>query len=324
MSNTSTTSVPAWKTEFDERIKAFAGAIGLDETKVRETLKTYGADGESSHSLDMIDSEEVLPMQELFTLFVDSGLVPKGRLRLGVATLRGKTHLEEAATTNGGCCEGSDLGEVCGAIKDMVASNRPKSDWTDEELLKVYDQDATEAAEILRKRTHGRPCIVFHRDQSVNVAASLKLVKTAKRQPTSSQFVWEKKPVRVYRAGEFLAQPIDESPFFPGVALVDGYCPKSNTNWSGISQERRVLARIQSRDIETAQLSKSEMKRICHDAETLTDFGDVYDEATLRYEELEAQDKLPKLKIMPNDVRPEPYGGGTDDGFGGRTPRKYG
>lgn len=313
MSNTSTTSVPAWKTEFDERIKAFAEAIGLDESKVRETLKGYGADGESSHSLDMIDSEEAFPMQELFTLFVDSGLVPKGRLRLGVATLRGKTHLEEAATTNGG----DSVHELAGSIKEMVASNRPKSDWTDEELLKVYDQDATEVAEILRKRTHGRPCIVFHRDQSVNVAASLKLVKTAKRQPTSNQFVWEKKPVRVYRAGEFMAHPIDESPFFPGVALVDGYCSKSNTDWSLISQKRRILARIQSQDIETAQLSKSEMKRICKDARKLTEFGDVYDEAALRYEELDAQDKLPKLKIMPDEVRAEPCGG-HDDGFGGR------
>ena len=323
MSNTSTTSVPTWKTEFDERIKAFAEAIGLDEAKVRETLKGYGADGESSHSLDMIDSEEALPMQELFTLFVDSGLVPKGRLRLGVATLRGKTHLEEAATTNGD----SDLGEVCGAIKDMVASNRPKSDWSDEELLKVYDQDATEAADILRKRTHGRPCIVFHRDQSVNVPASLKLVKTAKRQPTSNQFVWEKKPVRVYRAGDFLAKPIDESPFFPGIALVDGYCSQSGTDWSGIDHKTRVLVRIYVRDIETAQLSKMQMKEICTTAakdEGMKAFEFFYPEALLRYEELESQDKLPKLKIMPDEVRPEPYDGGRDDGFGGRTPHKFG
>ncbi len=317
--STSTTSVPAWKTEFDERIKAFAEAIGLNEAKVRETLEGYGADGESAHSLDMIDSEEVFPMAELFTLFVDSGLVPKGRLRLGVATLRGKTHLEEAPTTNGG----DSVHELAGSIKEMVASNRPKSDWTDEELLKVYDQDATEAAEILRKRTHSRPCIVFHRDQSVNIEASLKLVQTAKRQPTSTQFVWEKKPVRVYRSGEFLAQPIDESPFFPGVALVDGYCSQSGTNWDGIDFKTRVLARIYVRDIETATLSKMQMKRICEDACEMG-FGAKYPEAVLRYEELEDQDKLPKLKIMPDEVRPESYDGVRDDGFSGRTPRKFG
>lgn len=316
--STSTTSVPAWKTEFDERIKAFAEAIGLDEAKVREMLKEYGADGESSHSLDMIDSEEVLPMQELFTLFVDSKLVPKGRLRLGVATLRGKTHLEEAPTTNG-----DSVQELAGSIKEMVASNRPKSDWTDEELLKVYDRDATEAAEVLRKRTHSRPCIVFHRDQSVNIEASLKLVKTAKRQPTSNQFVWDKKPVRVYRAGEFLAQPIDESPFFPGVALVDGYCSQSGTNWNGVDHKTRVLVRIYARDCETAQLSKKQMQEMCSDATTPDEFEGAYGEAALRYEELEAQDKLPKLKIMPDEVRPEPYGGGRDDGFG-RIPHKFG
>lgn len=307
MSNTSAT-FPAWKIEFDERIKAFSETIGLDEAKVREKLEEYGADGKSSHSLDMLDSEEVLPMSELFTMFVDSNLVPKGRLRLGVATLRGKTHLDEAATTNGGCCSDENLSDMCGAIKDMVSANRPKSDWSDEELLKSYDIDATEVAEILRKRTHGRPCIVFHRDQTVNIEASLKLIKTAKRQPTSTQFVWNKKPVRVFRAGEFIARPIDESPFFPQVALVDGYCPQSGTDWNGVSHEARVLVRIYVRDIETVSLSKKQMKEIREDAKDAVYFSEHYPEAFVRYEELEAQDKLPKLKIMPGSV--DTYSGG--------------
>ena len=75
-----------------------------------------------------------------------------------------------------------------------------------------------------------------------------------------------------------------------------------------------------------------QMKHLCTDARTRTVaatkttemFGETYPEAQLRYDELEDQDKLPKLKIMPDEVRPEPYDGGHDDGFGGRTPRKYG
>lgn len=314
--STSTTSVPTWKTEFDERIKAFAEAIGLDDAKVRETLAGYGADGKSSHSLDMLDSEEVLPMSELFTLFVDSGLVPKGRLRLGVATLRGKTHLDESATTNGG----DPVHNLAGSIKEMVASNRPKSDWSDEELLKVYDQDATEVIDVLSKRTHGRYCIVFHLDQTTNVPASLKLVKTAKRQPTANQFVWEKKPVRVYRAGEFLAQPIDESPFFPGIALVDGYCSKSGTDWSEVPHKARVLVRLIARNIETTQLSKQAMGQLVKEAKTFigtlaVNITTPWDEALMLYQELEDQDNLPKLKIMPDEVRPEPFTGKKDSGF---------
>lgn len=317
MSNTST-SVPTWKTEFDERIKAFAEAIGLDEATVREKLTEYGADGKFSHSLDMIDSEEVLPMQELFKMFVDSGLVPKGRLRLGIATLRGKTHLDESPTTNG-----DPVHELAGSIKEMVAANRPKSEWSDEELLKRLDRDEPEVAEVLRKRTHGRPCIVLKKDQSVNVEPSLKLVKTAKRQPTAKQFIWDGKPVTVYRAGEYPAELIDESPFFPGVALVDGYCSKSGTDWNGVDHKTRVMVRIYVREIETAALNKMQMKKICKDAHELTEFGDEYPDAFLRYEELEAQDKLPKLRITTGEVRPEPYDGTKDDGFG-RTPRKYG
>ncbi|MHA2281518.1 MAG: hypothetical protein ACXAC5_11745 [Promethearchaeota archaeon] len=308
-------TTPTWKTEFNERIKAFATAIGVAEEKVKEVLAGLGVDGESDQSLTIIDSEEYLPMGDLRSAFVDSELTQISRLRVGMPHLRGATqdHANVAPTANDG------LAQVAESIKDMVASNRPKADWTDEELLKVYDQDATEVAEILRKRTHGRPCIVFDADGSVNIEASLKLIRTAKRQPTGNTFSWKGKPVRVYRAGEFLAEFLEESPFCPGIALVDGYCPESATTWTGVDHKTRVMVRIYVREIETAALSKMQMKDICTDAHKLTEteFEDKYSEAQLRYQELERQDKLPKLCITPTDIRPHPYRGKVDDGFGG-------
>ena len=299
-----------WKTEFDGRIEAFCKAIGTDEAKVREIFADLGVDGKDEQSLTIIDSEEFLPMGDLRSAFVDKGFTKITRLRLGMPHLRGKTHLDgAAATTNGG------MGEVAGVIKDMVASNRPKSDWSDEELLKIYDQDAVEVIEVLGKRSHSRPCIIFAKDESVNVEASLKILKISKRQTTTDQFVIDERHVRVYRAGQFPPQLIDESPFYPRIALVDGYCSQSGTHWDRVDHKTRVLVRLHVHNVETAALSQREMASVCKDALKLENFGEEYGKALLLYKELEARDELPKLKIMPSDVRHKPFSGKVDDAF---------
>ncbi len=301
---TTTPSVPTWKTEFNERIKAFATAIGVEEPKVRESLAELGADGKSEQSLIIIDNDDFTPIGDLRGVFVDTKLTRLGQLRAGLPHLRGATRINDdvAESTNGK----DSLGEVAGAIKDMVASNRPKSDWSDRELLETYDEDATEIAEVLRKRSKARYCIVFKKDGTVNVEVSLGLLRTAKRQPTSDEHRVDGQAVRVYRPGEFLAKALDESPFAPGVVLVSDYCSTSDTDWTGVSYKRRVMIRLHIQKVETAQLSTREMQRICKDAHGMGDeqFDSEYSKAAMIYAELEEQDKLPKLKIMPSEIKP--------------------
>lgn len=309
--STPTVRVPSWKKEFDSRISAFSAAIAVEEDVVREILTNLGVDGETDQSLTIMDSEEFLPMGDLRNVLVDSGHTKIAQLRCGMPHLRGKTHLDDepAETTNGG------LSAVAGAIKDMVASNRPKVDWSDKELLEAYDQDTVDIADILSKRSHGRPCIVLSKEGTVNVDVSLKLLKIAKRQSTKDKHIVDSRSVRVYRPGEWLAKPIEESPFFRGEALVDGYCSKSGTQWNGISHINRVLVRIHVDKVETAVLSSREMRRIVDEARHLADqFEESYSEASLIYEELDKQDKLPTLKIMPSEVR-DRFQGKTDLGI---------
>ena len=326
MSNTTTSS--SWQTEFNDRIKAFSADINVPEEKVRSVLADLGADGKDERSLTIIDNEEYLPMGDLRQQFVESELTKLSLLRLGMAHLRGKTQLDPVSPTS------DNLSEVAGAIKQMVASNRNKSDWSDEELINAYDIDATDVITVLSKRTHGRPCIVFNSDGSVNKEVSLQLIKAAKRGPTTNRFSVAGKVVVVYRAGEFVSKPIDESPFFPGVPLVEGYCAQSNTNWTGIDHQIRVLVRLYIKHIEKAPLSKAEMKRIWKDAQRAnetkalyvpehahkipTDFETEYSEAVLVYEELQNADQLPKLKLMPNQ-KPT-----VDNGFSDHKAAGYG
>lgn len=300
-----TPSVSTWKTEFDERVTAFAKSTKIDEAIVREVLDDLGVDREDADCLTMLDNEDVLQTGILINEFVEKRKVVKiARLRLGLNHLRGRVARDEvAAATNGDECSESDLGNVCGAIKDMVASNRPKSDWSDKELLEAYNEDTTEIAEVLRKRSKGRHCIVFKKDGTTNVEVSLGLLRTAKRQPTSDQHRVDGRSVRVYRPGDVLAKTVDESPFVPGTALVSDYCSKSDTDWSGVSYSRRLMVRLHVMKVETAKLSTREMQRICKDARDMSDsdFDDGYSKAAMIYAELEEQDKLPKLKILPSE-----------------------
>lgn len=307
----STPIVPTWRAEFDSRISAFSEALGVEEAKVREVLTDYGADGETSQSLDIIDNEQALPMAELFQMFVDSGLTKKGRLRLAVPHLRGSTTLEEPSTTT----ESEYLGTIAGAMKDIAILNRPKSDWSDRELLEAYDEDSSEVWEILRKRSHGRPFVIFAGDGTVNIDESLKLLKIAKKQPTTNKHRVNGKLVSVRRAGEFLTRMLNESPFCRGLALVDGYCSKSDTNWDGVCDEARVICHLHAFKVETAKLSKREMKAISKTAKDLAALRDELSEAALMYDELKEQDSLPKLKIREDKVRSEPYSGKIDTGF---------
>ena len=324
--NTPSTSVPAWQSEFDERIKAFAEAIGVEESKALEVLAELGVDGKTSQSLSIIDSEDFLPMGDLRAAFVDKrlgdelGKVKLARLRSGMPHLRGATRLDTVAVSeNGG-------DKVSNAIQDMIAANRPQTDWSDRELLEKYDQDATEIIDILGRKSKGRPCIVFDKKGNVNISVSLELLKASKRRTTNDRHLVEGKPVHVFRVGEFLDAPIDESPLCMGETLLSDYCAKSNTNWDGIDMKYRVLARVYVQHVETSPVGKAEMKQLWKEAKNLSDKNvaisditvdnsELLIEAVHKYELLESQEQLPKLKIFSAHVRPKRYTGRVDSGF---------
>jgi hypothetical protein len=298
MENTNTSGSPVWAIEFNDRIQAFADTTGISVEIVKKTLSNLGVDGTKEQSLAIIDSDEFLPINDLFEAFVDSGLTKKSLLRAAMPHLRGKTYLGE--TSN------SVNGEILKSIKDIAEANRPLASLSDDQLLDKYDESSTEVAKILRERTHGRTCIVFNKNGTVNKSVSLELIKAAKKQQTPDKYSANGKVVRTYRAGDFPLRPLDESPFFSGFALVNGYCARSDTQWKDISHEKRVFVRVLTghcRDV-SAVYSKLEMKRIWKDAFTkdIEELKEEYGEAALVYEEMQANDTLPKLKVIPEST----------------------
>lgn len=301
MSNT-TSVVPAWKAEFDDRIAKFASIISVDESKVREIFSEIGADGKSEQSLTILESEEFLPMSDLFKFFVDSKLTQIAKVRLANSGLRARNTQHNVPV--------SEMAGLAQSVAALANNARPRTAWSDEELLAAYDMHDTETLDVLRKRTNGRFCIVFNQDGSINKDTSLTLVRLAKKQVTFDTHLVDGELVRVCRAGEFPVTWIDESPFFPGKPLVAGVCGESATDWNDISHEIRVLCRLHVFDIEIVKLSKTTLREIWSNAKShsFSELKKVYIEAAMKYADLQVRGELPKLRIDPRHESQVPTG----------------
>lgn len=310
-----TPAVPT-QSELDSRISAFADALNCKEETVRKALAEVVELDRSDQALSIFDDEELLTFGDLAKHFVQPGLCKVAVLRLAMKHLRGQTELKKP---NGQSSDG--IAELAEAVSSMAKSNRPIENWSDRELLEQYGEGNLKVCKELSDRAHARHCIVYtdSTEASLDMDSSLQLLKLARKQPTPEKWRVNGQLRTVRRPGSFLARTLEESPFYRGIALAMGYCSQSDTDWKGIDHETRVLVRLHVDKVETTGLSKREMKRICSDAHGMSadEFISEYSEAQLMYEELEAQDKLPKLKIMPSDVKSQPFSGKRDNAFGG-------
>lgn len=289
MSNV-TQSTPSWKIELNSRIQKFAEIIKVDLAIVRNTLLELGVDSENESSLEILDDPTCLPIADLFTSFVDTGLAKKSLIRLGVKQLYGQT--KEIET------EHNDIASV---VQAVVSANKPKSEMSDLELLTKYSPEEPEIIDILRKRSHGRYFIVFEGNQ-IDVSKSMQLLKIAKYQSTADRHSFNNKIYKLYRAGDFPVISFDESPFFENVILQDGYCPRSNTSWNNVSFDAKVLIRIYVKHVEKKELTQLEMKRLASLALDLEKLKNELNSAIPIYDYLKDTNKLPSLKVFSNSI----------------------
>lgn len=289
--------IPLWQQEYNRRIEAFANAAGLSVQVVQEKFDDFGVDGKDAESLEYLDNPEFLRMNDLFAMFVDNGLSKTVKVRKGESLLRARTSNASAAaeTVNGGT-------SILDAVEKIAKINRPKTDWSDEELLENLEEGNTEIETILNARVKGRPCIVLKSDGTVDVKSSLMLVKIARKTMTGDTHPIDGKLVKVRRLGDWLTKAAEESPVARNTILVDGFCPVTKTNWKDVPQETRVLAHIFMYFCHKGQLDAMSIRTLNRDAMQLSSegFRSQYADAALAYDDLQSRDELPKLKINPN------------------------
>lgn len=202
--------------------------------------------------------------------------------------------------------------------KPQVITDKVALGMTPSQLLAAYDpRDADNAVgKRLAVLAKGKRCVVIKDDGSVDVDASVKLLREIRDDEPEREFVGAP-PRKTYRIGERPVEMADENPIYRGRALRrDGTCDQTNRSWDGVSYEVRALLHLAV--YETQEVAV----RTLDDAHDLMDraigegaeakLRERYPRASVRFDELKAQGNLPKLKVprgaSANGRRENPFG----------------
>lgn len=288
-------SVP--KNVLEQRIQSFSETTGLSVETTRDALKKLGiddsTDATTERSLTLLENRDFLSFADLCEVFIDTKLITKPVLRMGIPVLAG--------TTDSPSTEVSTEEKLISTLSQMAENSKTIDKMTDRELLEKYSERDSRIAKELAERTKGKPCIVFDFGDNVNIEVSLELIKLTKTSPkTISTYPVRGKLHKVYRAGFYPEKPLEESPFYSGEILVNGYCEKSDTDWSNHSTESRILARLQVSIMKN--ISESDYRDIFETSLNVDTFRKKYRKAAMCYDELNEADALPKLKIRQSQI----------------------
>jgi len=197
------------------------------------------------------------------------------------------------------------------SLEAILNAMKAPSQMKDEELLKKYGQNAsTEIIDELNRRCNGRAFIVFSSvaqgiaqaadsctDCCIDIEATIKLLRIARRQETPSTYKLGEKIVRVYRLGEFPMSYVEECPIYSDIVLAADYCERCMESWDGISYEDRIVTRV-AKDM--GAIDVSSLAKVHELITKLKAEGSKFllsiPAVALRYEELKEDNKLPNLR----------------------------
>lgn len=282
----------------EQRVQKAAKVMKITEDELWAGLGEMGIGKGDEDALELIEAETTTEA-DAQKAFCDHH-VPDVRIRAGWAILRGRQN-DEKPTTHA----------------EVTASSlmRPTTQYKDEELIGAYGEEcSSDILDELNRRSSGRPFVVFDEDGKVDAEMSLRMLRIARRQPTSPQHVVMKDgksiSLRLHPVGAFPTFWVEECPIHPNVILVDGYCEECDETFDGISEGDRKAIRIYADVVGSAVMDRQfvhdMLKRVRKD-------GSGYllelPAAFRRFNELEEIERLPVLRRRPSTM------GGKKDPF---------
>lgn len=152
----------------------------------------------------------------------------------------------------------------------------------------------------------GKRCVVFNDDGTVNKDVSANLVNEIRdEEEPRDVVVLNGKPYKTHNIGDRLDSFVDENPLYPGTALrgSDQVCNETTRSWKDISRQVRVAIRLalETGELKITQLGDAhnifDMLLGKSEEEQLAFVSQRYIKAALRYQDLEKEGNLPKLKL---------------------------
>lgn len=187
-----------------------------------------------------------------------------------------------------------------------------------EDLVAAYDpkRSTTPAAEELRKRTQGQPCIAFRSDGTVDRETTVREVSAvANGEPPREHAIVEGRPAKLYPVGTMPPQTADEHPLKRGESLRKDGTDPLGLDWGGIALNIRQLLRLAVESRELSISGPDDTHDIYERASAQNAFETLrrrYVQASTRFDELEGLGQLPTLKIQRGGTPhvQDPFAGG--------------
>lgn len=296
MSDTPTTN-PTTTDSWESRVQMASTYLGKTPEEVEAILQEFGINKDDSTALEMLANEEFTPFGDLRSLFCEQHNVPVPKLRMAMPYLRGPKESKAS--------EASD--PVIVQLKAKFGIETSIEDLDFENLLPYYDpsKPASVVTKILEERYGDKKIIAFKpdsteiaREETVNYVTDLE-----SGYEEEDYIEVEGTPVRLYAIGVIPHQKVDEDPMFSGTALKRDRSVVNKVNWKPIDKKTRQLCRIiveeelvNPRDrIGTRAFMELVLKGFDH-------LKAAFPEAYLEYQDLDAEDELPKLKISLDEA----------------------
>lgn len=202
-------------------------------------------------------------------------------------------------------------------VRRITATNAPTASV--EDLVAAYDPllPTTPAAEELKKRTQGKPCVAFQADGKVDRETTVREVSAvATGEAPRDHATVGGKPVKLYPIGERPPQTADEHPLRRGDSLRKDGTDSLGLNWTAIPLNVRQLLRIAVLDTRELSVQQPDDIHDTHEraskAEAFATLSGRYAQAAIRFAELETLGQLPTLKINRGGARQgDPFHGAT-------------
>ena len=216
-----------------EKINKSLEIIGVDDSdigiKILEAETTTFEDFENA----FYDGADV--KKSKVVVLMSRNVIPVPRLKAAWEVLKGNDPFEKKSWD---IKENDDK-------NSLYATLRPIGQWPDNELLEQYnDHCSADVEDQLKKRSNGRPCIVFNEDGSVNVEDSLYMLRKARQHEMPDKFKIREELKLLYRIGEFPKTVFFECPVHRNTLLIDGYCDECGQTWDVNDHKKNAFIRI--------------------------------------------------------------------------------
>jgi hypothetical protein len=201
---------------------------------------------------------------------------------------------------------------------------------TPEELVQAFDprQATSPVAEELKKRSGGRPFVVFDRDGGIHRKLTLQLLEELIAGDEPRQFIKSGGDILdVFAVGELPPEEADEHPLFKGRALRRDGTDDAGRNWAGLSLAVRRMLRYAVDETHELRIRDADheadiFERASKDG-ALAELQGRYVQAHRAYMKHEDEQTHARLKV-PKKPGGQKAGSGTDPFYGTGSPhRRY-